>query len=94
MKLFEYWVYLIGHLKIEKDLKKEVFCQRKQCCKGWGGLIWSGFELYHNRMILDLHLGICNWLVAIPADVVKSRLQAAPYGKYTGKNYINILSIV
>ena len=28
--------------------------------------------------------GICNWLVAIPADVVKSRLQAAPAGKYTG----------
>ena len=30
--------------------------------------------------------GICNWLVAIPADVVKSRLQAAPAGKYTGIN--------
>jgi len=28
--------------------------------------------------------GICNWLVAIPMDVVKSRLQAAPEGTYTG----------
>jgi len=28
--------------------------------------------------------GICNWLVAIPMDVVKSRLQAAPEGRYTG----------
>jgi len=28
--------------------------------------------------------GICNWLVAIPADVVKSRLQSAPEGKYSG----------
>jgi len=28
--------------------------------------------------------GICNWLVAIPMDVVKSRLQAAPDGKYSG----------
>lgn len=28
--------------------------------------------------------GICNWLVAIPMDVVKSRLQAAPEGMYKG----------
>merc|ERR1712107_891413 len=28
--------------------------------------------------------GMCNWLVAIPMDVVKSRLQAAPEGTYTG----------
>jgi len=28
--------------------------------------------------------GIFNWLVAIPADVVKSRLQAAPEGTYKG----------
>jgi solute carrier family 25 carnitine/acylcarnitine transporter 20/29 len=28
--------------------------------------------------------GICNWLVAIPADVVKSRLQTAPEGVYSG----------
>jgi len=28
--------------------------------------------------------GICNWLVAIPADVVKSRFQTAPEGKYSG----------
>jgi len=28
--------------------------------------------------------GICNWVVAIPVDVVKSRLQAAPEGVYTG----------
>jgi len=28
--------------------------------------------------------GICNWLVAIPPDVLKSRLQAAPEGTYTG----------
>jgi len=28
--------------------------------------------------------GICNWLVAIPMDVVKSRLQAAPEGMYSG----------
>jgi len=28
--------------------------------------------------------GICNWLVAIPMDVVKSRLQAAPDGMYKG----------
>jgi len=28
--------------------------------------------------------GIFNWLVAIPMDVVKSRLQAAPEGTYTG----------
>ncbi|RZF39986.1 hypothetical protein LSTR_LSTR002389 [Laodelphax striatellus] len=26
--------------------------------------------------------GICNWLVAIPADVLKSRLQTAPEGTY------------
>jgi len=32
--------------------------------------------------------GICNWLVAIPADVVKSRLQAAPYGKYSGTMHV------
>ena len=28
--------------------------------------------------------GICNWLVAIPSDVLKSRLQTAPHGKYSG----------
>ena len=28
--------------------------------------------------------GVCNWLVAIPADVVKSRLQSAPEGTYSG----------
>jgi len=28
--------------------------------------------------------GIFNWLVAIPADVVKNRLQAAPEGTYSG----------
>jgi len=28
--------------------------------------------------------GVCNWLVAIPADVLKSRLQAAPEGTYSG----------
>merc|ERR1712154_562791 len=28
--------------------------------------------------------GICNWIVAIPVDVVKSRLQAAPEGVYKG----------
>lgn len=28
--------------------------------------------------------GIFNWIIAIPADVVKSRLQSAPEGKYTG----------
>ena len=28
--------------------------------------------------------GIFNWLVAIPMDVVKNRLQAAPEGKYKG----------
>jgi len=28
--------------------------------------------------------GVCNWLVAIPADVVKSRLQSAPTGTYSG----------
>jgi len=28
--------------------------------------------------------GVCNWLVAIPADVVKSRLQSAPEGVYSG----------
>ena len=28
--------------------------------------------------------GICNWVVAIPVDVVKSRLQAAPEGVYKG----------
>ncbi|KAG8227848.1 hypothetical protein J437_LFUL010711 [Ladona fulva] len=26
--------------------------------------------------------GICNWLVAMPADVMKSRLQTAPEGTY------------
>lgn len=26
--------------------------------------------------------GVCNWLVAIPADVLKSRLQSAPEGTY------------
>ncbi|VDP19216.1 unnamed protein product [Soboliphyme baturini] len=26
--------------------------------------------------------GICNWIVAIPPDVMKSRLQTAPNGKY------------
>jgi len=34
--------------------------------------------------------GICNWLVAIPADVVKSRLQAAPEGTY--KNAVDVLT--
>jgi len=28
--------------------------------------------------------GMCNWIVAIPMDVVKSRLQAAPEGYYSG----------
>lgn len=28
--------------------------------------------------------GICNWLVAIPADVLKSRFQMAPEGTYRG----------
>jgi len=28
--------------------------------------------------------GIANWTVAIPADVLKSRLQTAPTGQYTG----------
>jgi len=28
--------------------------------------------------------GMCNWVVAIPMDVVKSRLQAAPEGTYSG----------
>ncbi|CAF1318121.1 unnamed protein product [Adineta ricciae] len=28
--------------------------------------------------------GICNWVVAIPPDVLKSRFQTAPAGKYTG----------
>ena len=28
--------------------------------------------------------GMCNWIVAIPMDVVKSRLQAAPEGHYSG----------
>lgn len=28
--------------------------------------------------------GVTNWIVAMPADVVKSRLQAAPEGKYPG----------
>jgi len=30
--------------------------------------------------------GIANWLVAIPADVLKSKLQSAPEGKYGGLN--------
>jgi hypothetical protein len=34
--------------------------------------------------------GICNWLVAIPADVVKSRLQTAPEGVYSGMTGIAI----
>eukprot|EP01100_Stratorugosa_tubuloviscum_P012311 TRINITY_DN57_c1_g2_i1.p1 TRINITY_DN57_c1_g2~~TRINITY_DN57_c1_g2_i1.p1 ORF type:complete len:300 (+),score=152.69 TRINITY_DN57_c1_g2_i1:45-944(+) len=28
--------------------------------------------------------GICNWLIALPADVLKSRYQTAPEGTYTG----------
>lgn len=28
--------------------------------------------------------GIANWLVAVPPDVVKSRFQNAPKGKYSG----------
>eukprot|EP01097_Dermamoeba_algensis_P006203 TRINITY_DN3890_c0_g1_i1.p1 TRINITY_DN3890_c0_g1~~TRINITY_DN3890_c0_g1_i1.p1 ORF type:complete len:304 (-),score=75.60 TRINITY_DN3890_c0_g1_i1:127-1038(-) len=28
--------------------------------------------------------GIANWLIAIPADVIKSRFQTAPQGKYSG----------
>eukprot|EP00953_Heterococcus_sp_UTEX-ZZ885_P036042 18584-Heterococcus_DN1.PRE.3 len=28
--------------------------------------------------------GMANWAIAIPADVLKSRLQTAPEGKYTG----------
>ena len=31
--------------------------------------------------------GVCNWLVAIPADVVKSRLQSAPSGTYSGTEF-------
>jgi solute carrier family 25 (mitochondrial carnitine/acylcarnitine transporter), member 20/29 len=29
-------------------------------------------------------IGMANWAIAIPADVLKSRLQTAPEGKYTG----------
>ena len=31
-----------------------------------------------------------NWLVAIPADVVKSRLQSAPNGTYSGMKMNNL----
>lgn len=29
-------------------------------------------------------LGIINWAIAIPADVIKSRIQTAPEGTYRG----------
>lgn len=28
--------------------------------------------------------GICNWLVSIPPDVIKSRIQTSPAGTYSG----------
>jgi len=37
-----------------------------------------------NTILAGGMAGICNWLVAIPPDVLKSRLQAAPEGTYTG----------
>jgi solute carrier family 25 carnitine/acylcarnitine transporter 20/29 len=37
-----------------------------------------------STMIAGGLAGMANWVVAIPMDVVKSRLQAAPLGKYTG----------
>ncbi|CAF0978940.1 unnamed protein product [Didymodactylos carnosus] len=32
--------------------------------------------------------GICNWIVAIPPDVLKSRYQTAPQGRYTGISHV------
>ena len=29
-------------------------------------------------------IGVINWIIAIPPDVIKSRYQTAPEGKYTG----------
>ena len=50
----------------------------------------KGIKIFRNQLSIGSTLvagglaGMCNWLVAIPMDVVKSRLQAAPEGTYTG----------
>ena len=36
--------------------------------------------------------GVFNWLVAIPPDVLKSRLQTAPEGKYPNGMYLDHLN--
>jgi len=35
--------------------------------------------------------GVCNWLVAIPPDVIKSRYQAAPEGTYRGLVHVTTI---
>jgi len=37
-----------------------------------------------NTLVAGGMAGICCWLVSIPPDVIKNRLQAAPEGTYTG----------
>lgn len=56
---------------LQKREKNQIFFYRNQLSVG-STLVAGGLA------------GMCNWLVAIPMDVVKSRLQAAPEGTYTG----------
>lgn len=56
------------------------FFQRKLTPEGK-----SRDQLSPGRILLSGGLaGICNWLVAIPADVLKSKQQTAPQGTYNG----------
>lgn len=41
-------------------------------------------SLRYYLLSLPLYLKILNWSIAIPQDVLKSRLQTAPEGQYSG----------
>lgn len=60
------------------------FCKRQLCA-------WEGRETPSTPTILLSGgvAGIVNWIVAIPFDVLKSRIQTAPTGMY--KNYMDVL---
>mmetsp|Transcript_18608 Transcript_18608/g.52398 ORF Transcript_18608/g.52398 Transcript_18608/m.52398 type:complete len:290 (-) Transcript_18608:34-903(-) len=57
---------------------------------------YGAYEIIRNQLVTEGQLspgatlmaggmaGICNWLVALPQDTLKSRLQTAPPGKYPG----------
>lgn len=41
-------------------------------------------SIFDRKLFACLAVGMATWAVAIPPDVIKSRWQTAPEGKYTG----------